>query len=141
MYPWYTHLHLCIFMINCSIIPEFLCMLLRSNYSLNYVGTLDTSLNEGYSSASFKLVVVPAVMSRQLTLFGKVVANRKVYMAKRQNYEQFVNAFVAVERRYSTSLPPEQAKLADAAWKAAIMGRTRWLGQMFYLPVRMMVSA
>ena len=45
----------------------------------NYAGILDVSLNAGYSSTSFKLVVVSAVMPRQLTLFGKVPVSRKVY--------------------------------------------------------------
>ena len=50
-----------------------------------YADILDTFLNEGYSSVSFKLVVASEVMLRQLTLFGKVAASRKVhYMANRQ---------------------------------------------------------
>ena len=85
-------------------------MLLRINYSGNYAGTLDASLNEGCSSASFNLVVVPVVMSRQLTLFGKVAASQKVYGKPTNNYKQFVNAFVANERRCSPSLLLQQAK-------------------------------
>ena len=56
-------------------------MLLRMNYSGNYAGILhvDAPLNDGYSSASFKLVVVSIVVSPELTFFGKVAASRKVY--------------------------------------------------------------
>ena len=100
-------------------------MLLRINYSGNYAGILDASLNEGYSSASFKLVVVSAVMSWQLTLLGKVTAiySRKAYGKPTNSYEQFVNAFVVDERHCSPSLPLQQVKkLADAAWKAADHG-------------------
>ena len=79
-------------------------MLLRISYSGNYAGihVLDASLNVSYSKASFKLDVVSAVMSRQLTLFGKVVASRKVYGKPTNNYEQFVDAFVTDERHYIT---------------------------------------
>ena len=38
-------------------------------------------------------------------------------------YEQFVNAFVADKCRCSPSLPLQQAKLADAVWKAANHGK------------------
>ena len=38
-------------------------------------------------------------------------------------YKQFVNAFVADECRCSPSLLLQQAKLADAAWKAANYGK------------------
>ena len=73
----YTHLHFIYSpIINCPITSEFLCMLLRINYSRNYAGILDASLNEGYSSASVRFV--PAVMLRQLTLFGKVAASQTV---------------------------------------------------------------
>ena len=82
---------------NSLIIPDFICMLLRINYSGNYAGILDASLNAGYSNASFKLVVVSAVMSQQLTIFGKVTASRKAYGKQTNNYEQFVNAFVTDE--------------------------------------------
>ena len=40
-------------------------------------------------------------------------------------YEQFVNAFVADECHCSPSLPLQQAKLADAAWKAANHGKDK----------------
>ena len=69
-------------------------------------------------------VVVSAVISRQLSVFGKVAASWKVYGKLTNNCKQFVNAFVADERRCSPSLPLQQAKkLADAAWKAADHGK------------------
>ena len=119
-------------------------MLLRINYSENYPGILDASLNEGYSSVSFKLVVVSVVMSRPLTLIAKVAVSRKVYGKPTNNCERLVNALVADEHRCSPSLPLEQAK--KFSWrmlhgKRLIMARSRWLCQLFCLPVRMMVSA
>ena len=101
------------------------------------------SINKGYSSASFKLVVVSAVMSQQLTLFGKVAAGRKVYGKLTNNCEQFVDALVADECRCSPSLPLQQAE--KFSWrmlheKRLIMARLRWLYQMFCLPLWMMVS-
>ena len=82
------------------------------NYSGNYAGILDTSLNERYLSAGFKLVVISAVMLRQLhvTLFGKVAASQKVYGKPTNNCEQFVNPFVVDERHCSPLLPLWQAK-------------------------------
>ena len=59
-------------------------MLLRISYPRNYAGLLDKSLNEGYLSA--KLVVVSAVMLRQLTLYGKVAASRNVCGKPTNNY-------------------------------------------------------
>ena len=84
---------------------------LKSNF-------LDKSPNASYLSVSFKLFVVSAVMSRQLTLFGKVPVSQKVYGKLTNNYEQLVNAFVADERRSPSGC-----------------------GQMFCLPVRMTESA
>ena len=50
-----------------------------------YAGIIDRSLNEGYFSSSFKLVVVSAVMSQQLEfvlerwlLVGKYMASRQI---------------------------------------------------------------
>ena len=77
-------------------------------------------------------------MSRQLILFWNVAASQKVYGKTTKNHEEFVNAFAADER-CSPSLLLQQAKLADAAWKRSIMVRTRWLWQMFCLPVRITV--
>ena len=69
-------------------------------------------------------VVVSEVISRQLSVFGKVAGSWKVYGKLTNNCKQFVNAFVADERRCSPSLPLQQAKkLADAAWKAANLGK------------------
>ena len=80
----YTHLYFNIPLLKTALLfPEFICTLLMIIYSGNYAGILDASLNEGYSSASFKLVVVSAVMSRQLTLFGKALLVRKC-MANQQ---------------------------------------------------------
>ena len=48
--------------------------------------------------------------------------SRKVYGKETNKYEQFVNAFVADELRCFLSLPLQQAKLVNAAWKAADHG-------------------
>ena len=99
-------------------------MLLRISYSRNDFGILDTSLNEGYSSASFKSVVVSTVMSCPLTLFGKEAASQKVYGKLTNNCKQCVNAFVSDEHHCSPSLPLlQEKKLADAAWKEADHGK------------------
>ena len=90
-------------------------MLLMINYFGNYAGIMRIS-KQDYSSASFKLIVVCAVMSRQLTLFRKVAASRKVYGKPTNKREQFVNAFVADERRCSPSLPLQQAKKLIGGW-------------------------
>ena len=122
-------------------IPEFMCMLWRINCSPNYAGILDTFLNQGYLSACFKLVVVPAVMSRQLALFGKVAASQKVCGKTTKTYKELWMLFVADELGCSPSLPLQQARLGMLLGKWPIMVRTRWLCQMFCLPVRITVSA
>ena len=53
-----------------------------------------------------------------------MAASRKGYGKPTNIYKQFVNAFVADERRCSPSLPLQQVKmLAVAAWKAVNHGK------------------
>ena len=55
-----------------------------------------------------------------------MAASRKVYSKPTNNYQQFVNAFVADECRCSPSLLLQQAKtLADTTWKAADYGEDK----------------
>ena len=82
-------------------------------------------LNTSYSSTSFKLVVVSAVMSQQLTLFVQVAASWKVHGKLTNNHKNNFSMLLLLIN--ITVLPrchhSKKNKLADAAWKAADHGK------------------
>ena len=69
-----------------------------------------------------------------------MATSQKVYGKTTKNCEELVNAFVADERRCSPLLPLQQAKLVDAAWKAADHGKDKVVVSAVWLPVRIMVN-
>ena len=81
------------------------------SYSGNYVGILDTSVNE-----STLVLVLSSVgycfcrHSATTNSFWKGAASQKEYGKPTDNCEQFVNALVADEPHCSPSLPLQQVK-------------------------------
>ena len=130
------HIHTCILYI-----PTLKTALLFQHYA----GMLDAVLNEGYSSASFRLVVVSAVMLQQLALFGKVAASQKVHVYGKLNRQTTTDNFWILLFLINVTVLPCCHHSKKSWWmlhgKQPVMARMTWLFQTFRLPARMTVSA